>query len=723
MPRITDDIYNQQQVRLNPLPGPRVSPDTGPNAGQILGAGLQQFGQNVQQFAAREQDMADDLRVEDSINRLRERQLDLTLNPQSGYSTQLGKSVIERPSGKPLTDDYLEQFQSTVKELGERLTTDRQRQKFAQRSGLLANELRGGLMRHEAAQLKAHANSVDEGVVKVEVENAARNWNDPIAVESSFARIDAAIERKRQREGVAAESIIDIRRDIRSNAHKGILSQALGAKDFKFVDSYLKANGGDMNAKDMLEITKAYRAQDVADFAVMVPSQIVREVEAKTEPTPYNSLFAAVATQESGNRQLGSNGQPITSSAGAVGVMQVLPSTGTEAARLAGLPWDPNRLRTDEAYNRRLGEAYLREQLQTNRGDVAKALAAYNAGPGALQKAVEAAGKAGKPDAWLSYLPKETQDYVPKVLGSFAGGVQPARPNLLEMEREVERRAGNDLEKRRAGIQEVQRLFQALESGRRQRDEQIMDATFKALEQNGGSVASLPLDLRRNIPGDKLATVHSYAKSAAKRASGVDNETNQAAYLFLSDEKVLRGMSQSAFFAYREQLSEADFKHFTNEYRKANGQSVENKIEDLNSGYIKQVLDNRLRGIKIDPSPDDKASGEQQRVGAIRQYIDKEILAEQKAKGGKLTDAEIQSVIDARFAIDQKFRSVLISSSDPNAGQFGESRKLLATTIKDIPADIRKTIEDGFKAKSITPSDQDILTVYLRMRTAQSRAR
>jgi hypothetical protein len=114
--------------------------------------------------------------------------------------------------------------------------------------------------------------------------------------------------------------------------------------------------------------------------------------------------------QESGHQQFDASGQPLTSSAGAIGIAQVMPETGPEAAKLAGLPWDPNSYRNDPVYNKLLGIAYMSQQLRKYDGDVARALAAYNAGPGRVDQAL-AAG-----DGWLSALPAETQDYVQRVL-------------------------------------------------------------------------------------------------------------------------------------------------------------------------------------------------------------------------------------------------------------------------------------------------------------------
>lgn len=128
-------------------------------------------------------------------------------------------------------------------------------------------------------------------------------------------------------------------------------------------------------------------------------------------------VFGRMIRVESGGKQFDRSGQPLTSSAGAIGIAQVMPKTAPEAARLAGLPFDDNRYRNDPEYNRALGEAYFEKQL-ADFGDERLAAAAYNAGPGAVRRALQKGG----PDGWINHVPTETQKYIQSVFGGGGRG-------------------------------------------------------------------------------------------------------------------------------------------------------------------------------------------------------------------------------------------------------------------------------------------------------------
>lgn len=70
---------------------------------------------------------------------------------------------------------------------------------------------------------------------------------------------------------------------------------------------------------------------------------------------------------------------------GAMGLMQILPSTGEELAQQEGVSWHGAQTLFDPIVNVRLGVAYL-EQLSDRYGKISTALAAYNWGPGHIDR-------------------------------------------------------------------------------------------------------------------------------------------------------------------------------------------------------------------------------------------------------------------------------------------------------------------------------------------------
>ncbi len=169
-------------------------------------------------------------------------------------------------------------------------------------------------------------------------------------------------------------------------------------------------------------------------------------------------LWPSILKQESGGKHFRADKTVQESEKGAVGIAQVLPKTGPEAAKLAGLPWDENRLRTDPAYNEALGKAYFNKQLSDFGGDIDKALSAYNFGPGATRNAISKSAKEGRD--WKSYIPSETKNYiasirknVDKTLGDVAA-VAPQKPAVVRAKEIVENLPANVVEKMTDGGQE-----------------------------------------------------------------------------------------------------------------------------------------------------------------------------------------------------------------------------------------------------------------------------
>ncbi len=123
------------------------------------------------------------------------------------------------------------------------------------------------------------------------------------------------------------------------------------------------------------------------------------------------ALVAALIAQESTFQA------DIKSSANAWGLMQILPTTGQQYAQRLGIrPFSTNRL-TDPDVNLRIGTTYFAELL-SKFGDVAPALAAYNAGPSRVAQWL--ADRPGlSREEFIDDIPyPETQNYVKRILGT-----------------------------------------------------------------------------------------------------------------------------------------------------------------------------------------------------------------------------------------------------------------------------------------------------------------
>ena len=127
----------------------------------------------------------------------------------------------------------------------------------------------------------------------------------------------------------------------------------------------------------------------VAATAEKSPKELVDAAARKAELPP--AIVHAVAKAESAYRQ------DAVSRKGAIGIMQLMPGTAKQ------LQADPH----DARQNTEAGAQYLRDLLVKYNGDVGKALAAYNAGPGAVDKYGNVPPYA------------ETRSYVNRVIGNY----------------------------------------------------------------------------------------------------------------------------------------------------------------------------------------------------------------------------------------------------------------------------------------------------------------
>jgi soluble lytic murein transglycosylase len=126
-------------------------------------------------------------------------------------------------------------------------------------------------------------------------------------------------------------------------------------------------------------------------------------------------LVWAIMREESGFRP------EVMSSAGAVGLLQLMPETAQGTAERLGLQASTGRqaLQTPDT-NIHLGSAYLAYLVERFPGRVSAVIASYNAGPSAVAKWLEGTGGEHEDDEWVEEIPyAQTRSYAKRVLRSL----------------------------------------------------------------------------------------------------------------------------------------------------------------------------------------------------------------------------------------------------------------------------------------------------------------
>ncbi|WP_162917503.1 lytic transglycosylase domain-containing protein [Dongia deserti] len=162
------------------------------------------------------------------------------------------------------------------------------------------------------------------------------------------------------------------------------------------------------------------------DFAVVVAK------EARTRGTEMIDFLYPVITLPSGHnpepalvlgiiRQESAFDVGAVSSAGARGLMQLLPGTAKGVAKQAGVKFAETRLTSDSHYNITLGKAYLDELLSRFGGSYVLTAAAYNAGPSRVRNWISTYGDPRDRSTdvidWIESIPfDETRNYVMRII-------------------------------------------------------------------------------------------------------------------------------------------------------------------------------------------------------------------------------------------------------------------------------------------------------------------
>lgn len=421
MARVPVIVENTQQLR--PVSRERFEPADFEAGGRAITQGMQRVGGAIGQYAEA-QDQLDAALDNAGAKTLDNEFVTSAQSIRSGFLSQQG---LNAGTARAASEQSLRDLSTS---LSAKATTPRMRKMLEGVMGQRVAGMMGEFANHVTTQTTKAEDDASVARLSLAGEEAAAT-TDPVQRQHNIDTGLVEVASRGARLGWGADTIGAEQLKFTSGVHSSILQGMVTADNLDGAVAYYDQHADQMATPDKLRYAAMVRdplerRTTLNDAASIMGTASVSGSQSVDTPVPTaTGMFATITNIESRGRQFGTNGAPLRSSKGAVGVAQVMPATGPEAAKLAGLPWDQHRFENDAGYNAKLGSAYFAKQVETF-GDPLKAAAAYNCGPGRCRDAIAAATAAGHPENWQAYLPAETRAYVKNFRAGVQSGVQQA---------------------------------------------------------------------------------------------------------------------------------------------------------------------------------------------------------------------------------------------------------------------------------------------------------
>lgn len=403
--------FNQPQVGSRALSAPQVREQPADTSGLAIGEAALGLAGKVYQKSQEDADQAALIKAESELSNWK---LSTMFNPETGVYSRKGANALD------ITNQTLPEFDKQAEALGSSLTNSRQKARWQQIIASQRNSLNSELNRYEFGERQTYYDEADKASINSAAAGAASYYQDPGQVayyQNKGARVIVA---NGQRKGLPPEAIEQNVQAFNSNLSLGVIDRMV-AEDPMKAQQYYASAAGSMLPDDRIKVEK------VLGVAIrkQVGSQMARSLYSTGTPGD-GSLSALIIQAESG-------GNPeAVSPNGARGLMQLMPETAKEMAAELGLEYSEERLTADPQYNMALGNAYINKMLGRYGGNQALALAAYNAGPGSVDKWLKEYGDPRKGEItdqeFISKIPfKETREYTGKIVSQVSQAPSAAR--------------------------------------------------------------------------------------------------------------------------------------------------------------------------------------------------------------------------------------------------------------------------------------------------------
>ena len=390
-----------QRTRALGAPQVQVVPE------ESLGADLARpVTQAATQIWQKTQDDADTAALMEAESSLSQWQTDTLFNPDNGVYTRKGKNAID------ITNQTLPQFQAQVDSISNNLTNDRQRQRFGQIAKSQGARFNGELNRYEYGERQVFYKQAEDATLDAATQSAVAYYDDPQQVAYYQNKGTRVIALQGERNGEAPELTQQKALQYNSGINTAVIGRLMQNDPLAAQRYYAKSYEG-MTPDDQIKVSK------------VLGESVRQQLGSQIGEASYNAGTVGINGLSNLVIQAESSGDPTAvSPKGAKGLMQLMPETAEEMAKELGIPYSEERLTADPQYNMALGNAYLNKMLGRYGGNSTLAVAAYNAGPGSVDKWIKVNGdpRTGEisNQGFIEAIPfKETRDYTGKIVSQL----------------------------------------------------------------------------------------------------------------------------------------------------------------------------------------------------------------------------------------------------------------------------------------------------------------
>jgi hypothetical protein len=284
MPRVPS--YDNFTVAPNTTPQVQIRapdmPDVAGQQAQQLGQNLSRAGGQLSRIALAEADQANQVRVNDAMNKAMQAKLRLTYDPNEGFVHLKGDAALTRPDNKALDTEYSEKLQKQLEEIASGLGNDAQKQTFLQQAGQMSMQFQGSITSHVAREYGEYQVSVQEGTIATARDQMALAWGDAGAVTQSSEAIKAAVAEQGRLRGLSAQQVEANMVAALSPGHSAVIASAVDAGKLDYARQYMEQVKGELTPQARLQVTKVLDAGDFETRTQNAADEIVSKYGANT---------------------------------------------------------------------------------------------------------------------------------------------------------------------------------------------------------------------------------------------------------------------------------------------------------------------------------------------------------------------------------------------------------------------------------------------------------